>query len=77
MENKKLLRPPEAANFLRELIGVGSPRTLAKLRCVGGGPRFVRIGSRLIGYEEDDLREWAASRLSEPLASTSQARAPL
>lgn len=71
MGTQKLRRPPEAAEFLRDLIGIGSTKTLAKLRCVGGGPRFVRIGSRMIAYPEDGLREWAASRVSRPLASTS------
>lgn len=71
MATKKLLRPPQAAEFLRGMIGIGSPKTLSKMRCVGGGPHFHRIGERMIGYTEDDLREWAASRVSEPLASTS------
>ena len=39
MENTKLLNTPQAADLLK--LGVA---TLEKLRCVGGGPRFYKIG---------------------------------
>jgi hypothetical protein len=73
MEHVKYLRAPEAADFLRKHFGHGSRRTLAKLRCVGGGPRFHRIG-RLVVYAEADLTAWATSKLSGPLASTSETK---
>jgi hypothetical protein len=44
--------------------------TLAKFRCIGGGPKFVRFG-RYVGYRPNDLLDWAKSRLSDPVNSTS------
>ena len=49
------LRTPEAARF----VGL-APSTLSKLRCVGGGPKFTRLG-RAIVYTVDDLEAWVAS----------------
>jgi hypothetical protein len=46
----------EAAAFLKL-----SPRTLEKLRVVGGGPRFRKFGRRVF-YAVCDLEEWAALR---------------
>ena len=34
-----------------------SKRTLQKLRCVGGGPRFIRLG-RAVRYDPADLDAW-------------------
>lgn len=44
----------EAAAFLRLKYG-----TLAWYRCQGGGPKFTRIGPKLIRYRMADLREYA------------------
>ncbi|BAN51112.1 AlpA family transcriptional regulator [Metapseudomonas resinovorans] len=33
--------------------------TLSWYRCQGGGPKFVRIGSKLIRYRMGDLRDYA------------------
>jgi len=41
-----------------------SPRTLEKLRTIGGGPRFRRLGRRIV-YKVDDLDTWADSRACE------------
>ncbi|MGS1016176.1 helix-turn-helix transcriptional regulator [Allosphingosinicella humi] len=46
----------EAASFLRL-----SPRTLEKLRVVGGGPKFCKFGRR-VTYSLADLEAWAAER---------------
>jgi hypothetical protein len=70
----QFLRPPAAAEYLRARYGHGSSKTLAKLRCIGGGPPFRRIG-RIIVYEPPGLDEWALSRMSAPLRSTSEAAA--
>jgi len=43
----------EAAAFLRL-----SPRTLEKLRVLGGGPRFRKFGRRVL-YAMADLEAWA------------------
>ena len=44
----------EAAAFLRLKYN-----TLAWYRCNGGGPKFVRVGPKLIRYRIGDLREYA------------------
>jgi predicted DNA-binding transcriptional regulator AlpA len=46
----RVVRTPAASDYL----GL-SASTLEKLRLTGGGPRFVRIGTRAIGYCIDDL----------------------
>lgn len=46
------LRAPDAARFL----GL-APATLAKLRCVGGGPVFAKFG-RAVVYDRTDLEAW-------------------
>lgn len=38
-----------------------SPDTLKKLRATGGGPRYARIGSRVV-YLASDLTTWVAAR---------------
>ena len=49
----QLLNESEAADFL----GV-SPRTLSNWRCRGGGPDYVKMGSKAIRYRLDDLNEF-------------------
>lgn len=39
-----------------------SVRSLQRLRTDGGGPAFVRLGARRVGYTSDALSEWLASR---------------
>jgi predicted DNA-binding transcriptional regulator AlpA len=46
----RVLRTPDAAKYLG-LTG----STLEKMRLFGTGPRFVRIGTRAVGYTIDDL----------------------
>ena len=50
--NGRLLSVTEAA----ERLSV-STSYLNKLRCTGGGPRYVRMGSR-IAYDLEDLATW-------------------
>ena len=50
---RRILRTPEAAPY----IGL-APATLEKLRVTGGGPRFLRLGGRAIGYDRADLDTW-------------------
>jgi len=47
----------EAAGFL----GL-SPKTLEKYRIIGGGPRFYKLGRRVV-YKTADLTEWAEARV--------------
>ena len=45
--------------------------TLATLASRGGGPTFQKYGQRVV-YKWADALSWAQSRLSDPVASTSQ-----
>ena len=51
------LLPPETA---AEMLGV-SKASLARWRCDGTGPIFVKIGGR-VGYAEGDLAAWVEAR---------------
>lgn len=62
----EILRTPSAAEFL----GL-APSTLEKYRINGGGPVFIRLGVRAVGYRVQDLRDWLHSRR---VSSTSEAR---
>ncbi len=54
------MRAREAATYLRI-----APSTLAKMRCYGGGPRFAKVGQRVVVYDKDDLDIWLAGRTRE------------
>ena len=60
-----LLKPPEAAAFLRL-----SQRTLERLRLSGDGPRFCKL-RRSIRYRLSDLEAWLSARA---VGSTSEVR---
>jgi predicted DNA-binding transcriptional regulator AlpA len=49
----EVVRPPEAASLLSVSLSL-----LKKWRLQGGGPRFVRLGGRAIGYRRADLIDW-------------------
>lgn len=55
----RYLNNDEAAALLRL-----SPRTLEKLRVIGGGPRFRKFGRRVM-YASADLEAWADARSFE------------
>jgi len=59
-----LLRQRQAAS----LIAL-STRTLERLRCIGGGPKFVRLSRGRIAYREEDLASWVEARI---VSSTSE-----
>jgi hypothetical protein len=42
-----------------------SPSYLNKLRCTGGGPRFVRMSRKAVRYRRCDLRSYAEGRLAD------------
>lgn len=71
----RYLRTPEAARFL----GL-SGRTLEKHRTYGTGPRYRKIGGRVV-YALEDLRAWADRGLrvstSDPDADTVPPARPL
>jgi len=73
MSPHKLLRRKAASDYLRETYGLErAPSTLAKLAVIVGGPVFRRAG-RVPLYDRADLDAWAASLLSAPMRSTSEA----
>ena len=39
-----------------------SLKTLERMRVAGGGPAFVRLGTRRIAYLESEMDRWLASR---------------
>lgn len=63
---RKKLDTSQAAEYL----GLGKS-TLDKLRVVGGGPAFIKIGKRVV-YDPADLDAWFASHKR---ASTSESTA--
>ena len=52
-ETKRVLRAPEAANY----IGL-SESTLAKRRLYGLPPEYLSLGGRAVGYAIDELDRW-------------------
>ena len=71
MTQPKFLRRKDAANYLREKYNYGSEKMLAKEACVGGGPRFRKIG-RFPIYTLEDLDEYALGKMSGLVRSTSE-----
>ena len=72
MTNKQYLTTKEASQFISENFFPCAPKTLAKLRCCGGSPKFRKAGTKRIIYFLDDLITWAESKISKPLANTRQ-----
>jgi hypothetical protein len=70
------LRRKDAAKYVEEMHGQPcSPKTLAKLVVVGGGPPYRKAGKFPL-YEPDDLDEWALAKLSPKVRSSSEFRIP-
>jgi predicted DNA-binding transcriptional regulator AlpA len=53
----RVLRTPDAARYL----GL-TASTLEKMRLTGGGPRFIRLGFRAVGYAIGDLDDFIDGR---------------
>lgn len=61
----------DAARHVRNKWGLPcSPRWLAKLAVVGGGPLYRKAGKTPL-YAPADLDSWAQSRIGAPRRSTS------
>jgi len=71
LDTPTYLRRDKAAEYLQQNWGFGTTETLAKLACIGGGPRFRKLG-RFPVYTPEDLQAWAEGRLSDPVSSTSE-----
>lgn len=52
-----MLNVSEAAAFLR--LGVS---TLNRMRITGGGPAYLKLGSRRVVYDKQDLDAWITER---------------
>ena len=74
MHPAQYLRRKQAAEYLKSKYGFGSASTLAKLACLGGGPKMAYAG-RLPLYTFESLDAWIASKLGQPVGSTSEQRA--
>jgi hypothetical protein len=71
---RPLYNTMQASAYLLEKRGIKrAPSTLAKLRVVGGGPAFLKIGSKDVAYDEPSLDAYALALISGPLRSTSEA----
>ena len=49
-------QPYHTPDYISDRLGIPL-KTLAKWRCKGGGPAFVKFGSR-VRYAEDDVLTW-------------------
>ena len=68
----RLLRRFRAAEYITDTYGIPcSPKTLAKLACIGGGPPF-RLAGRFPLYPVSGLDEWAQSKIGPLVRSTSE-----
>ena len=71
--DRRILRTVEAAEY----IGL-TASSLEKMRGRGCGPRFVKLGSRAVGYRLDDIDRWIDAQrrktTTKPKAGTSPTR---
>jgi hypothetical protein len=61
----------QASKFLSSRGLAIAHSTLAKLRCIGGGPHFVKFGRKVV-YTQKALQDWVTNKLSAEVASTSE-----
>ena len=75
IEKTRRLRRKEASAYLLREWGISrTPKTLAKLAVIGGGPAFQKDG-RIPLHTEQALDDWARAQLTPPLTSTSELKA--
>lgn len=67
MTTPALLTPKQAASFLQV-----SEKTLEKWRTKGTGPKFRRLGHRMVRYQQSDLDAWPGSPSAAPSSSHNQ-----
>lgn len=66
-----LLTRPQTGAALREAGFPIADKSLATRASRGGGPPYRRFGARVL-YRWGDALDWAQSRLSPPIGSTSE-----
>lgn len=72
IEKIQRLRRSEASVYLGREWGITrSPKTLAKLAVIGGGPVFEKDGRTPL-YLPEGLDAWARAQLSPPVTSTAE-----
>ena len=60
MSKHPMMTTARASDYLRTVYGVSrTASTLAKLRCLGGGPRFTKVGANVL-YSREGLDAWVA-----------------
>lgn len=64
LKNLDVMDAKEAAVYIRS-----SPSTLAKFRCFGGGPVYIRQSARKTLYRRTDLDRWLEDRARNNNAS--------
>jgi hypothetical protein len=64
------LSPTHATELLAGYGLEVAHRTLAKLRCIGGGPPFYKYGRKVL-YRSNEILAWANQRVSPSFNSTS------
>jgi hypothetical protein len=70
----RLRNTREASAYLYDKYGIKrSPATLAKQRCIGGGPAYHVIGERHVSYTEPALDTYAVELIGPEMRSTSEA----
>jgi hypothetical protein len=74
--SQKFMRRNPSGRYLKEKYGFGSAALLAKLACLGGGPKMAYAGDIPL-YMEEWLDEWALARIGQPVRSTSEHKALL
>ena len=65
-EDQRRFRTPQAAKY----CGI-SPRTLEKLRLIGGGHIFIRLGRACV-YDSHDLDAWLSAHRRRSTSDTGE-----
>jgi len=74
METERLKRRTEAAAYVTTTYGIPcSPKTLAKVAVIGGGPPYRKVGRTPL-YSAADLDVWAKGKMGPLVHSTSELR---
>ena len=62
------LNTKEASEHLKNIGTPFTPKTLEVWRCLGKGPRFIRV-RRKVFYSKEDLEEFARGQIVETIDS--------